>query len=129
MTSVFVTSIVVIRFITSLLVMASDDETVAPRRGEARSEPYPASHSSSFAHIHDSNVAVAAENFKGAPLRLPWETGIAGQVMSRKPLFTLPLIGDNPMTVGKSDFLMGMALTTSSAQARLHPCCLRSQGT
>ena len=119
MTSVFVISIVVIKFSTSLRVMASDDETVAPRRGDARSEPYPASHSSAVANwsSHDSNVAVAAENFKGTPLRLPWETGVAGQVISRKPLFTLPLIGDHPMTVGKSDFLMGMALTTSSAQA------------
>ena len=71
----------------------------------------------SFWSSHDSNVAVAAENFKGTSLRLPWETGIAGQVISHKLLFTLPLIGDNPMTVGKSDFLMGMALTTSSAQA------------
>ncbi len=99
--------------------MASDDETVAPRGGEARSEPYPAGRSSSIARWsrHDSNVAVAAEHFKGTSLRLPWETGIAGQVISRKPRFTLPLIGDNPMTVGKSDFLMGMALTTSSAQA------------
>ena len=107
--------------------MASDDETVAPRRGDARSEPapapapapYPASHSSAVASwsSHDSNVAVAAESFKGTSLRLPWETGIAGQAISRKPLFTLPLIGDNPMTVGKPDFLMGMALTTSSSQA------------
>ena len=111
--------IVVIRFSTSFRVMASDDETVAPRRGEARSEPYPACHSSAVARWsrHDSNVAVAAENSKGTSLRLPWEIGIAGQVISRKPLFTLPLIGDNRMTVGKSDFLMGMALTTSSAQA------------
>ena len=99
--------------------MASDDETVAPRRDDVGSEPYPANLPSAVAtwSSHDSNVAVAAENFKGTSLRLLWETGVAGQVISRKLFFTLPLVGDNPMTVGKSDFLMGMASTTSSAQA------------
>ena len=53
----------------------------------------------------------------GVSLKLPWETGIAGQVFSHKPLFPLPVIGDSPMTIGKSDFLMGMASTTTSMQA------------
>ena len=80
-----------------------------------RSEPYP----TSVPRIarwsrHDSNVACASESFGGRVLKLPWETGIAGRVIMGNPMFTLPLIGDSPMTIGRSDFLMGAAATVSS---------------
>ena len=97
----------------------SDDENILAGRVRDRSEPYPAVRSSPKASwsSHDSNVACAAASMGSVSLKLPWETGIAGQVFSHKPLFPLPIIGDNPMTIGKPDFLMGMASTTTSMQA------------
>ncbi len=82
-----------------------------------RSEPYPTSVVPRIARwsSHGSNVACAAESFGGTVLKLPWETGIAGRVILGKPMFTLPLIGDSPMTIGRSDFLMSAAATVSSA--------------
>ena len=97
----------------------SDDDNVVAGRARDRSEPYPVIRSSPVASwsSHDSNVACAAASLGGISLKLPWETGIAGQVFSHNPLFPLPVIGDSPMTIGKSDFLMGMASTTTSMQA------------
>ena len=103
----------------SLVMEPSDDEVAELQEPRNRSEPYPTVKSvpsTKWSH-HDSNVACAAEAFKGPTLKLPWETGFVGAVLSKKPLLSLPLVGDNPMQVGKSDFLLGIASTISSVPA------------
>ena len=63
----------------------------------------------------DDAVSCASEQIQGKPSALPWETGIAGDVFGqdKSPLKTF---WDEPMKVGRRDFLMGACFNDCEAK-------------
>lgn len=67
--------------------------------------------------LHDSNVSWTASRLQPQMHLLPWETGLAGEVLGTKRRKILETISDRPMQLGKHDFLLGVA---SSSQQVVH---------
>ena len=63
--------------------------------------------------LHDGNVAFAADYLNHHKCHLPWETGYAGMVLSNRMPKLFHLIGDDPMQVGRADFIRGAASSSS----------------
>ena len=63
--------------------------------------------------LHDGNVAFAADYLNNHKCHLPWETGYAGMVLSNRMPKLFHLIGDDPMQVGRADFIRGAASSSS----------------
>ena len=69
----------------------------------------------------DSHVACMADCLRPQQLRLPWETGYAGMVLSNKMPKLFHVVGDDPMQVGRADFIRA---STSSLPAVSHVALL-----
>jgi len=54
--------------------------------------------------LHDSNVSWTASRLQPQMHLLPWETGLAGEVLGTKRRKILETISDRPMQLGKRDF-------------------------
>ena len=70
---------------------------------------------------YDSHVACMADCLRPQQFRLPWETGYAGMVLSNKMPKLFHVVGDDPMQVGRSDFILA---STSSSPAVSHVALL-----
>ena len=63
--------------------------------------------------LHDGNVAFAADYLKPRKFHLPWEAGYAGMVLSNRMPKLFHAVGDDPMQVGRSDFIRGASSSSS----------------
>jgi len=70
----------------------------------------------------DSHVSCLADGLRSQQFTLPWETGYAGMVLSNKMPKLFHVVGDSPMQVGRTDFILA---TTSASPSVSHvPSCL-----
>ena len=53
----------------------------------------------------DSHVSCIADCLRPQQFKLPWESGYAGMVLSNKMPKLCHAIGDDPMQVGRADFI------------------------
>ena len=64
--------------------------------------------------LHDANFSCAADRLGSQKYKLPWETGFAGTVLSNKFPRLLHIVGDEPMQVRRSDFILGAASSSTT---------------
>ena len=64
--------------------------------------------------LHDANVSCAADRLTPQKYKLPWETGYAGMVISNKFPKLMHMVGEEPMQIGRSDFILGAASSSTT---------------
>ena len=69
----------------------------------------------------DSHVSCLADGLRSQQFTLPWETGYAGMVLSNKMPKLFHVVGDSPMHVGRTDFILA---TTSASPSVSHVALL-----
>ena len=63
---------------------------------------------------YDAHVACLADSVRSQQFKLPWESGYAGMVLSNKFPKLVTAIGDEPMNLGRADFIRASTASSTS---------------
>ena len=63
---------------------------------------------------YDAHVACLADSVRSQQFKLPWESGYAGMVLSNKFPKLVTAIGDEPMNIGRAEFIRASTASSTS---------------
>ena len=63
---------------------------------------------------YDAHVSCLADDLRSQKFKLPWEAGYAGMVLSNRMPRLFTAIGDEPMQIGRADFIRASAASSTS---------------